>query len=379
MKMMSGESRDPNNNASTDQMMFKVALMGDFKVGKTSLIKKFVYNQFNDAYLMTMGTRISKKTLLLRSHAGGIRARLMIWDIMGQVKFANMLSSFTRGSAGGIFVCDMTRKSTYENVSKWINDFQMFCDNALIIIIGNKSDIGSHKVTEAEIAEMALKFNARYFITSAKTGENVERLFYSCAKTFVENTGRQDISDYDDIPIKEVQVQNDRKAQRRSQASEYEKNAQFDKAKEIYDELEMWDLSKKTAYLAKVQAAGIEVGGGPSDKLDMPEVKKIGFLTSEERSLLLDDRFLSGYIDKETYERLSNKYFKESVVSSGDNAKKGDAEHQYTLMDIINEQENANVSALTDEQRLQLLDDRLLLGYLSEEGYIELKKKYQKI
>ena len=155
----------------------KVCLLGDGAVGKTSLIRKYVYDDFDDKYLMTIGTKITKKTMKVGLDEE-INLTIMISDIVGQVEFERIHKQYYRGSKGGLFVCDLTRKDTLERVEWWLDSFRDVAGDVPVILLGNKLDLKEqHEITFEDMAKFAKKFNCPYYLTSAKTGENVERAF----------------------------------------------------------------------------------------------------------------------------------------------------------------------------------------------------------
>lgn len=154
------------------EVMKKVCLLGDGAVGKTSLIRKYVYDVFDDKYIMTIGTKVTKKVLTLDD----IKLTLLIYDILGQKRFARIHSSYYRGTSGAIIVCDITRAETIDNMAMWAQSLFKVVSNVPVIFIGNKVDLGA--VPEEKIKHIADQHIAKYFFTSAKTGENVENSFY---------------------------------------------------------------------------------------------------------------------------------------------------------------------------------------------------------
>jgi len=159
------------------EFKFKVTILGNEKVGKTSLIKRYVYDKFDDAYLMTLGTKTTKKTVNLKGVQGEVEVKMVIWDIMGQREFSRAFSSFFSGSKGGILVADMTRKSTLKNIPNWVDDLFSVTGPIPLILVANKSDIPEPAFGFEDLEAMASKYNAPFFMTSAKTGDKVEGAF----------------------------------------------------------------------------------------------------------------------------------------------------------------------------------------------------------
>ncbi len=162
---------------------FKVCIVGEPMVGKTSLIKRFVYNMFSDKYMMTIGTNIYKKTVAHR----GDTVHLMLWDVMGNAGFRNILKTAYFYGADGLFVVgDLTRPETFESLPEWVSAAIEGAEKELpIILLANKSDL-EWKMTEDDVATWSAEIFARtYHITSAKTGENVERAFREMVRILV--------------------------------------------------------------------------------------------------------------------------------------------------------------------------------------------------
>ncbi len=154
------------------EIMKKICLLGDGAVGKTSLIRKYVYDVFDDKYIMTIGTKVTKKVLTIDD----IKLTLLIYDVLGQKRFARIHSSYYRGASGAIIVCDVTRAETVDNMALWAQSLFKVVSNVPVIFIGNKIDLSV--APEEKIKHIADQYNAKYFFTSAKTGENVENIFY---------------------------------------------------------------------------------------------------------------------------------------------------------------------------------------------------------
>jgi len=150
----------------------KILLLGDFAVGKTSLIKRYVDNTFDDSYLTTIGVKISKKLLILND----IECELLIWDVEGATPTKSIPHSYFKGASGAIFVCDVNRSETIESLNEHINTFLMLNQDAKHVIAYNKSDLLNTQQKEA----LHLPGNA--FLTSAKSDSNVEALFTTLVK-----------------------------------------------------------------------------------------------------------------------------------------------------------------------------------------------------
>jgi small GTP-binding protein len=166
----------------------KIVLLGDPGVGKTSMIRRFVYDIFDDKYITTLGMKVTKKQLVINHPIDHLdmELTLMIWDLMGQKEYQFLHKSTYRGTDGAIIVCDFTRKDTLDNIPEWVTNLFNVTGNIPIVIIGNKNDLnGRKKFSFEEISELAKVCKATVFMTSAKTGENVELVFSKLSEDLI--------------------------------------------------------------------------------------------------------------------------------------------------------------------------------------------------
>jgi len=164
----------------------KVCLLGDFAVGKTSLVRRFVYSLFDDRYLSTIGVRVSRKMIVLPRGQDMVELSLMLWDLAGSEEFNTVRTSYLRGAAGAILVCDLTRTTTLDSLPAYAAELRQVNPGAWLVVAANKGDlVGEHRLTEAQVAQRAAELAAPYFITSAKTGANVEVAFHRLGELVV--------------------------------------------------------------------------------------------------------------------------------------------------------------------------------------------------
>ncbi|MCD6461327.1 MAG: GTP-binding protein [Thermoplasmata archaeon] len=175
-----------------DQIKRKVILIGDGAVGKTSLIRRFVLDKFDDRYITTIGTKVSKKEVTVKTRDGPRHMVMVIWDILGQQGYRSIQRTGYRGAEGGIMVCDCTRRETLESLEKyWIPDLKSVTGDIPLVFAANKSDLTDKRVvSEEELNSVAAKYGARAFSTSALTGQNVEEMFLELAAEMAG--GRED-------------------------------------------------------------------------------------------------------------------------------------------------------------------------------------------
>ena len=156
----------------------KVVLLGDAAVGKTSLVRKFVYDVFDDKYIMTIGTKVSKKVISLKWEDMEVDLNLIIWDVLGQQGFTRVQEKAFEGSDGALLVCDLTRKETLYNISRyWLPTLERVA-GVPAVLLANKSDLPNWEFKEDELKKFSETLGLPYMLTSAKTGENVEASFH---------------------------------------------------------------------------------------------------------------------------------------------------------------------------------------------------------
>ncbi|MFX1380345.1 MAG: GTP-binding protein [Promethearchaeota archaeon] len=170
----------------TGEYSNKLIFCGDYQVGKTSLIRRFVENRFEKDYISTIGVQLSKKTVLLSEKT---KMNFLIWDIGGQSQFDLNRARFYNGANAAFIVIDRTRPNHLKSIEKWYNEIKKSVSRTIpIVLVGNKSDLKEEIVIkEEDIKVSAKQFGFHYILTSALTGENVNDAFLYIAYRVVEN------------------------------------------------------------------------------------------------------------------------------------------------------------------------------------------------
>lgn len=170
-----------------------IVLLGDSAVGKTSLVRRYVIDSYDDKYITTIGKKVTKKEITLNTEDGQAQINLMIWDIIGQKGYRQMQSTSFNHANGAILVSDLTRKETLESLqSYWIPLLLQSTGPIPMTIIGNKDDLTDQiQISMAELQDMAEKCQGfgvknECFITSAKSGNNVETAFLHLADQVIK-------------------------------------------------------------------------------------------------------------------------------------------------------------------------------------------------
>ncbi len=175
------------------EFVFKIVILGNAAVGKTSLINQFVENAFQEDYLPTLGANIIRKDVDIDGEDVNTKVRLIMWDLAGQEKYSVIRSMYFQGCEGALLVYDVTLYNTFDSIkSKWLRDFKKYIrKEGVYILIGNKTDLNDQRVVPTEKGkDLAEKIQASYFIeTSAKLGENIEEAFLLLVKQILSNHG----------------------------------------------------------------------------------------------------------------------------------------------------------------------------------------------
>ncbi len=161
----------------------KVCLLGDGGVGKTSLVRRYVEDVFSDSYIISFGTKVSKKVIDL----GEVELTLMIWDILGQKGDDPLHAAYYRGANGALLVGDLTRPETMRHVVRWKEDFLKVCPGAVFVAASNKSDLEG-AMPAHDLQEIVDALGVELRRTSARTGEGVEELFMALGKGIMERS-----------------------------------------------------------------------------------------------------------------------------------------------------------------------------------------------
>ena len=169
-----------------EKKKFKVVVLGDPSVGKTSSILRFTDNVFLRAYIPTMGLNITQKIINIDNNA----AELVLWDIGGQTKFEVIRKKFYEGMSIILVLFDLTNPMSFANVPKWHQDIKNYFKNDQKIkgyLIGNKNDLVKERiVSETDAVRLAVALDLDYIEVSALTGYNIEKIFHKIASNLLK-------------------------------------------------------------------------------------------------------------------------------------------------------------------------------------------------
>ena len=183
------------------EFIMKVIIVGNPSVGKSNLILQYTENRFNSEHSPTVGLDFSSKKVQLNN----ITFTCQLWDTAGQEHFQSITRKYYKDSTCAVVVFDITNRNTFTSVQRWFNDIKKECDdNILIVLVGNKSDLeNKRQVMYDEAKTLADEFNVSYYETSAKNGNNVDKMFKELIQV-VEETIRNDENSWANMNLRKI-------------------------------------------------------------------------------------------------------------------------------------------------------------------------------
>ena len=164
--------------------IFKVLLLGNSDVGKSSLLLRFVDSLWNDAFVPTIGVDFKVKTLEINNK----KVKMQIWDTAGQERFRTVVSTYFRGAHGILLLYDVTNKDSFKNLENWLIEIEKnSSDKVLKILVGNKCDLSDDREIQTEEGQaFAVRNGMEFMETSAKMNTNVSEAFETLGKLMIE-------------------------------------------------------------------------------------------------------------------------------------------------------------------------------------------------
>ena len=157
----------------------KVLLVGNFGVGKTSLIRRFVLNKFSEDYISTIGVRVSSKIVTYQNK----EIKLLIWDVAGTNGNDKIPKAYFLGASAAMFVFDLSREETYLHIEEYVDTIKNLSSLPNVTVVGNKKDLLTTEELEAVVKSVSVKID---LITSAKENNNVENAFLQLASQAIK-------------------------------------------------------------------------------------------------------------------------------------------------------------------------------------------------
>ena len=184
-----------SNQKKIKSYIYKICVVGDGGVGKTSMVLRYTENKFKENYIMTIGTNFGMKSIELPEKPDD-KIMLQIWDLAGQDQFQFVRPLFYSGAKVIIYVFDLTRKNSIYNLFKWKAEVDEIVGSIPCILVGNKLDLVNYEQKKADKEEVDLvktKLNAFfYYETSAKAGFNIENAFVESARCVCQEENKSE-------------------------------------------------------------------------------------------------------------------------------------------------------------------------------------------
>ncbi|KAH0570275.1 Rab1a [Spironucleus salmonicida] len=173
--------------------LFKMLLIGDSSVGKSSMLLRFCDRLFNNTYITTIGVdfKIRSVSVPYPSTEQASNVKLQIWDTAGQEKFRTITQTYYRGSHGIMMVYDVTNRDSFESVEMWMREVNVHAGaDVTKLLVGTKIDKEGRQVSVEEGQNLASKLNIKFIETSSLTGDNVEQAFSDLAIEILKTQGQ---------------------------------------------------------------------------------------------------------------------------------------------------------------------------------------------
>jgi len=167
----------------------KILLLGEFRVGKSSMVLRYVEDRFPGDYMATIGANFLVKTVNLDMGEKVYKVGLQIWDIGGHARSSQVGRVFFQGVSGAILVYDLTRKETLDKLPLWKDQLMKYSPDSRMYLVGNKNDLVEERKITPDEGKKAAKEELgtdNFFETSAKTGNHIQETFEDLARLLVE-------------------------------------------------------------------------------------------------------------------------------------------------------------------------------------------------
>ena len=180
--------------------IFKVLLVGNSDVGKSSLILRYVDQIWNDVFVPTIGVDFKVKSLEIENKS----IKLQIWDTAGQERFRNVISSYFKGAHGILLIFDITSRDSFKELENWLAEVEKNASTQILkILIGNKCDLEEEReISKDEGEAFAMRNGMQYIETSAKINTNVNEAFEALSKIMIEYYSKKSSANNENKTIK---------------------------------------------------------------------------------------------------------------------------------------------------------------------------------
>ncbi len=181
-----------NENNNEVELVIKILIIGDSRVGKTSLLLKYVEKLFPEEHISTIGVEYKEKNII----KDDFNIKLQIWDTAGQERFRSITKNIYKNTNCVLFVYDITNMESFKNVKHWIKDTENIDKDIKGIIIGNKTDLENERViSKKDLDEIGNKYKMAVLETSAKNGKNVNECFELLVDELFKDKSKEEIKE----------------------------------------------------------------------------------------------------------------------------------------------------------------------------------------
>ncbi|KAI4302721.1 hypothetical protein MLD38_038438 [Melastoma candidum] len=182
-------SDDDDNNHSGEEYLFKIVIIGDSAVGKSNLLSRYARNEFNPHSKATIGVEFQTQSMDIH----GKEVKAQIWDTAGQERFRAVTSAYYRGAVGALVVYDISRRTTFDNVGRWLDELKTHSDTTVVkMLVGNKCDLENIRDVSVEEGKSLAESEGLFFMeTSALDSTNVKKAFEIVIKEIYDNVSRK--------------------------------------------------------------------------------------------------------------------------------------------------------------------------------------------
>jgi Ras-related protein Rab-1A len=170
---------------SYDQV-YKIVIIGDSNVGKSQFLLKYINNTYNESYISTIGVDFKTKTFSKNNKT----IKFQIWDTAGQERFRTIVASYYRGAHYCIIMFDIGNMESFDNVTKWLQEYNSLSNNKNFLLVGTKSDL-KNVVSDEVISQFVKEHDIKYFKTSSKNGDNIHEVFNYIADELLSGKQKQ--------------------------------------------------------------------------------------------------------------------------------------------------------------------------------------------
>ncbi|KAI4372773.1 hypothetical protein MLD38_010966 [Melastoma candidum] len=182
-------SSSDDDDSTGEEYLFKVVIIGDSAVGKSNLLSRYARNEFNPNSKATIGVEFQTQSLYIDRK----EVKAQIWDTAGQERFRAVTSAYYRGAVGALLVYDISRRTTFESIGRWLDELNTHCDTTVSrMLVGNKCDLENIRDVSVEEGKSLAESEGLFFMeTSALDSTNVKDAFEVVIKEIYKNVSRK--------------------------------------------------------------------------------------------------------------------------------------------------------------------------------------------